>query len=91
MATYQTVLLPPGGVARGVHLASVHRAGGAVWERPDGSHVESRETWPSPPEGPAPATLTATPADPESLGWRRITATPADPESLGWRRITPAA
>ena len=38
--------------------------------------LESRDAWAAPPEGPDPATLTATPVDPEAVGWRRLTPAP---------------
>lgn len=76
MAQYRSITLPPAGVVRGIMLAAVHAQSAVVWQRSDGSHVESRASWSSPPEGPDPAALTETPADPAALGWTRLTPAP---------------
>lgn len=72
MASYRTTTLPPAGVARGVHLAAVHRAGAVVWQRA-GEVVESRASWGVDVD---PATLTETP-DPIPGDWTRLTPAPS--------------
>ena len=78
MAHYSLTTLPPAGLARGILLAAVADEGATVYQRADGSHVESRASWASPPAGPDPATLTETPADPvATLGWTLLAAPPS--------------
>lgn len=78
MATYRTITLPAVDALRSYVLSALARGNATVYQRADGSHVESRETWPSPPAGPDPATLTETPADPvATLGWILLTPAPS--------------
>ena len=68
MASHRTVTLPPSGFLRALRLSSVARDGAIVYELPDGSHVESRASWPDGTTG-----LAETHADPAALGWARLT------------------
>jgi hypothetical protein len=79
MAQYRTLMtFPPAATAVAHHraLALLHADGAVVWQTAADEIVESRDAWAAPPEGPDPATLTATPVDPEAVGWRRLTPAP---------------
>ena len=72
MATsYRPRVLPVVPCVRSFVLATLAREGASVYQRADGSHVESRETWPDGTPG-----LATTPASPEALGWMRLTPAP---------------
>ena len=71
MASYRPITLPAVDALRSYVLSALARGGATVYQRADGSHVESRETWPDGTAG-----LSATPADPEAAGWTRLTPAP---------------
>lgn len=78
MATYRTITLPAVDALRSYVLSTLARGGATVYQRADGSPVESRASWLAPPAGPDPATLTETPAAPvATLGWTLLTAPPS--------------
>ena len=78
MASYRPITLPAVDALRSYVLSALARGGATVYQRADGSHVESRASWASPPAGPDPATLTETPADPvATLGWTLLAAPPS--------------
>ena len=71
MASYRPITLPDVAAQRSYVLSALARGGATVYQRADGSHVESRETWPDGTPG-----LATTPASPEALGWMRLTPAP---------------
>lgn len=77
MASYCPITLPAVAAWRSYALSALARGGATVYQRVDGSYVASRASWPSPPEGPDPVTLSETPADPvATLGWTLRAAPP---------------
>lgn len=76
MASYCPITLPAVAALRSYALSTLSRNGATIYQRGDGSYVASRASWPSPPEGPDPTTLTETPADPTALGWTLRAAPP---------------
>ena len=70
MASYRPITLPAVDALRSYVLSALARGGATVYQRADGSHVESRETWPDGSTG-----LSNTPGNPEMSGWVRLTPT----------------
>lgn len=66
--TYLVITLPSDTAARTDRVAFERAQGGRVYQRPDGSHVLARETWP-PPAPARPALPDPLPAD-----WTEITS-----------------
>ena len=71
MAQHRSTTLPVKRSLRSYALAALHADGAVVWQLPDGSHVESRDTW-----APGTTGLSPTPADPALVGWTRLTPAP---------------
>lgn len=65
--TYYSLTLPTDPIARAARIAFERGRGGTIYQRPDGSVVLVRTSWPFPP--PALVDLVSVPAD-----WTEITS-----------------
>lgn len=74
MASYCPITLPAVAAWRSYALSALARGGATVYQRVDGSYVASRASWPSPPEGPDPVTLS------DARGHRRDRSVDALPQ-----------